>query len=209
MKMEMPSVQVLHEITQVSDWNYFDYSISYPHFISYFQNCRHPLTEHEVVIGISFTYAWMPTILNIYKVKEEKGRLKKCANILNKVKKGENISREEFKTLVETFNNSEVGSSKLLHFIDPELYPIWDSRVKKAINQKGKFDYFDFKEKCIETVNKSSFDNLHDWVLKRTEYANSNFAHSKLRSLDILLFAIGKRNTSLNSTNHRLNISTK
>jgi hypothetical protein len=32
---------------------------------------------------------------------------------------------------LRTLNNSVVGTSKLLHFVRPDLFPIWDSRIAK------------------------------------------------------------------------------
>lgn len=71
-----------------------------------------------MIIGISFTYSWMPTILKSMKLENTE----KAIILLNKVKRGKILSVDELLILKETFNNSLVGSSKLLHFINPEKY---------------------------------------------------------------------------------------
>jgi hypothetical protein len=39
-----------------------NYLFSYPHFLKYFQD--NPISKHSLIIGINFTYGWMPTIFN-------------------------------------------------------------------------------------------------------------------------------------------------
>src|SRR5690606_42029223 len=72
----------------------------------------------------------MPTILKNLNL----SKLDNVTNILNKVKHGVDISDDDFLLLKEFSNNSLVGASKLLHFINPEDYAIWDSRVFKFLN---------------------------------------------------------------------------
>ena len=94
-----------------------NYLISYPHFINYFKNLER-ISLENMIIGISFTYSWMPTILKSMKLENTE----KAIILLNKVKRGKILSVDELLILKETFNNSLVGSSKLLHFINPEKY---------------------------------------------------------------------------------------
>ena len=41
-----------------------NYLLSYPYFLNYFQNLE-SINLENLVIGISFTYSWMPTILKV------------------------------------------------------------------------------------------------------------------------------------------------
>lgn len=109
-----------------------NYLQAYPHFINYF-NTLNEIELKDLFIGISFTYSWMPTMLKSIIIEDEK----KVLSTLNKVKKGWLIKEEDLKILKNTFNNSLVGTSKLLHFINPHVYAIWDSRVFRFIcNEK-------------------------------------------------------------------------
>ena len=107
------------------------YLISYPHFINYFNNLN-TITFHEMTIGINFTYGWMPTIFdyrsNNYVIAIE---------ILNRVKTGIIPNNDELFILKNLFNNSLVGASKLMHFINPEIIPIWDSKVFKYLTGRN------------------------------------------------------------------------
>jgi hypothetical protein len=58
-----------------------EYSISYKEFIKYFKEIEE-IKTHHTIIGISFTYSRMPTILNINIEKIEESTI-----ILNKAKK--------------------------------------------------------------------------------------------------------------------------
>ena len=106
-----------------------NYLLSYPYFLNYFQNLE-SINLENLVIGISFTYSWMPTILKALNLKNTEEVL----FILNEVKKGKLIDEQQLTTLKTTFNNSLVGTSKPLHFINPKQYAIWDSRVFRFLN---------------------------------------------------------------------------
>ena len=100
-----------------------NYNKSYYHFVKYFER-KTQLTEHDLVIAANFTYGWMPTILEF---KSDDFVL--AVSTINKVKDSNRISNEELLILKKLMNNSIVGVSKMLHFINPNVYAIWDSRV--------------------------------------------------------------------------------
>ncbi|MEH6521491.1 hypothetical protein [Sulfitobacter sp.] len=75
-------------------------------------------------------YGWMPTILKNWKF-ENFG-----VEFPVEVVKGLNDAEagKEFLSKIDAvspINNSWVGLSKLLYFLNPELFPIWDSRIAK------------------------------------------------------------------------------
>ncbi|MBW3469682.1 hypothetical protein [Arthrospiribacter ruber] len=60
--------------------------ISYPYYLQYFKNLPGDEIKIEnVIIGISFTYSWMPTILKNINIQNKSEILK----VLNNAKKGE------------------------------------------------------------------------------------------------------------------------
>lgn len=89
------------------------------------------------MIGISFTYSWMPTILKSTKLENPE----KIISISNEVKNGQRINEEQLVTLKSAFNNSPVGTSKLLHFINPKQYAIYDSRVFRFFDNEEPYNY--------------------------------------------------------------------
>ncbi|WP_228289053.1 hypothetical protein [Acinetobacter indicus] len=52
----------IFEIANQFDKEQENYLIAYSHFLNYFKKTD-VLTLDDIVIGISFTYSWMPTIL--------------------------------------------------------------------------------------------------------------------------------------------------
>ena len=124
------------EINRVSDL------ISYVEFINYFKNIN-LIDKHNLIIGINFTYGWMPTIFEF-----KNYQFQDAINVLNKVKLSEGITDKEIFFLTNMFNNSLVGTSKLLHFINPEKYAIWDSRVYRYLFLNKEPNY-----KTISNVN--------------------------------------------------------
>lgn len=107
------------------------YNKSYCHFVKYFKD-KQQLTEHDLIIAANFTYGWMPTILEF---KSDEFDL--AVSIVNKAKQSKRISDEELLVLKKLMNNSIVGVSKILHFINPNVYAIWDSRVCNFLTGKA------------------------------------------------------------------------
>jgi hypothetical protein len=186
---EKSNQEIIEQLTKIA--NNFDatknnYLISYPHFLNYFKNLK-VINLENLVIGISFTYSWMPTILKSIKLENSE----KVIAILNKVKSGNEIDEQQFTILKNAFNNSLVGTSKLLHFINPKQYAIWDSKVFRFLyneephkykleKPKVYIDYLKFIEKLTEEKTFKPFYNL------MKEKAGSEI--SEFRALELAFF---------------------
>ena len=83
------------------------YLISYPEFLKYFKDLE-IITKHNLIIGIHFTYGWMPTIFDF----REKN-FDVCLELLNNAKKGSILTAGELALLKALLNNSLVGTSNL------------------------------------------------------------------------------------------------
>jgi len=147
------------------------YHKSYIHFVNYF-SVRNELSEADLIIGSNFTYGWMPTILN-YK----SNQFLKAVEILNNAKKTERISNNELVILKKLINNSLVGASKLLHFINPKVYAIWDSRVCNFLTGKSypqkveNIDrYWSYLDLCKRTTLHPRFQEIHKSFIDRIGY---------------------------------------
>ena len=150
-----------------------NYLLSYPYFLNYFQNLE-SINLENLVIGISFTYSWMPTILKALNLKNTEEVL----FILNEVKKGKLIDEQQLTTLKTTFNNSLVGTSKLLHFINPKQYAIWDSRVFRFLNDvephKYRLEkpraYIEYLKLIEELKNEKAFTAFFELMKQKVGY---------------------------------------
>ena len=112
---------------------------SYPHFIRFFRD-KNILDEHDVIIGRFFTYGWMPRILldlgDVSKESEDD-----LVKYLNEAKNHDKPSLEsrKFEHIARCMNNSVVGASKLLHFINPHVYAIIDTKVCEYLQYRSQY----------------------------------------------------------------------
>ena len=90
---------------------------------------------------------------------------------------------------VSPINNSIVGLSKVLHFVNPEYFPIWDRRVARHfeiyyhynINRfENYIEYIDF----IESANEHKSINPLRSLINR----NLNYEVTKTRASELILF---------------------
>ncbi|HJV77089.1 MAG TPA: hypothetical protein VJ602_01820, partial [Paludibacter sp.] len=131
------------------------YLFSYPHFKRYFTDIKGDFTEHDLIIGIHFIYGWMPTIFefkngktgkeSIFEDKIIRKNISEAVEIVNKIRREDSdLTPSNYDLLKKLFNNSLVGTSKFLHFINSDKFAIWDSNVlaflmteKELVNSIG------------------------------------------------------------------------
>jgi len=162
------------------------YLMSYPHFIDYFNNVT-TITFHEMTIGINFTYGWMPTIFDY-----RSDQFFDVLEILNRLKAGIIPNNNEINTLSNHFNNSLVGTSKLMHFINPEIIPIWDSKVYRYLtNEKphnyrvGNVDNFiQYVEFCNTLILDERFNSAKENIENIVGYTMSS-----MRITDLVMYS--------------------
>ena len=189
MKREKSNDETFLQLTNIA--NNFksteeNYLLSYPYFLNYFQNLE-SINLENLVIGISFTYSWMPTILKALNLKNTEEVL----FILNEVKKGKLIDEQQLTTLKTTFNNSLVGTSKLLHFINPKQYAIWDSRVFRFLNDvephKYRLEkpraYIEYLKLIEELKNEKVFTAFFELMKQKVGYDITEY-----RALELAFF---------------------
>jgi hypothetical protein len=111
-----------------------DYYDAYSALLDFFNNLD--LQNEQNVIGAAHAvYGWMPTILK----KETKTKeLMEFVWHLRKIEEGPNqkklalIQLENQIAITKAINGSTVGTSKFLHFVEPNIFPIWDSNIARA-----------------------------------------------------------------------------
>tara|TARA_B110000285_G_scaffold212118_1_gene255381 strand:+ start:131 stop:781 length:651 start_codon:yes stop_codon:yes gene_type:complete len=108
------------------------YFTSYPYFIRFFKKFNKEFSnekdiEELLYQGANMVYGWMPTILDTQKKKDHYKGIDKVYSSI--VSLDDAIDQEHLKVVSSFMNNSIVGASKLLHFIYPKKYPIWDSKI--------------------------------------------------------------------------------
>jgi len=167
--------------------NRADY-ISYKEFVKYFADLK-TITKHNLIIGINFTYGWMPTIFEFCS-----DNFEESLSILNRAKKGEIPKKEQLGILRSLFNNSLVGTSKLLHFINPEIFAIWDSRVYRYLTGKSAYDYrindyeayLSYLKFCDYLTSHSDFGRVHRVICDLVGYSMTKF-----RTAELVMYSAG------------------
>lgn len=160
----------------------------YLHFHRYFQQVEE-WDAHQLVLGMSMIYSWMPKILHI-KCKD----LNKVAIAVNQIKAGQELHPSTLTKMKSCFNNSLVGPSKFLHFLEPSRFAIWDSRVARYFLQRtphhqlmGRMEhYFSYLDFCSSVANEEIYDPLHQKIQDQIDYPIT-----KMRSIEYVMFLKG------------------
>lgn len=163
------------------------YLVAYPVFIEYFKTTN-SIEKHHLIIGSHFVYGWMPTIIDL-----NISNLKDILNFLNEVKKGKILNAQELEVLKKCINNSMVGVSKLLHFINPENYAIWDSRILKfCTGQSSQYgiekpqNYLAYIDRLNEIKKEDGFVDFFNLI--QNHFKELGCQISEMRAIEIVLF---------------------
>lgn len=164
------------------------FTYSYFAFLQYFRDLSHIDAQH-VIIGANFTYGWMPTMLRFKSTQFEQ-----AASILNQVKQGEKIGHSDLLFLAHLINNSLVGVSKLLHFIAPTQYAIWDSRVASYLHPKLSHHllhhtrtYSNYIQTCNELIVQPEFVSVHQSINHKIGQPVTS-----MRAVEIVMYTKGR-----------------
>ena len=161
------------------------YLVSYPEFVRYFQQVD-VIDRHHLIVGANMVYGWMPTVLHFKSYDFDA-----VTSLLNDVKRGRLLLLQELTKVKGLVNNSMVGASKLLHVVNPELYPIWDSKICAYLTGKryayavnDVTTYVAYLENCHAVVQDARFEEIHRLLGERLDYPVS-----ACRAVELLLFA--------------------
>ena len=131
-------------------------------------------------------YGWMPTILQSVQFSVES--LEQARRITD------SQSREVFLQNFSTapINSSWVGSSKFLHFINPDKFSIWDSHIARAfdLSQRHKYERREAYMTYLETLD-GMLPTAEPLIREVTEMVRIQFGYkmSPLRALEFLIFS--------------------
>ncbi|WP_321995783.1 hypothetical protein [Draconibacterium orientale] len=160
------------------------YIESYPEFLKYFEYLE-LIEKHHLIISSHFVYGWMPTVIHL-----DTKNIEKVLVLLNAAKSGQELKLDELEILKYCINNSMVGLSKLLHFMNPRDYAIWDSRIFKYLTgKKSQYgidkvkNYSAYLEEIKKLTQHPDYPNLH-FKIER----NFDYSITPMRAVEILMF---------------------
>ena len=166
------------------------YIITYAEFIRYFENFHGKIEIHHLIISSHFVYGWMPTVLEL-----QTELIPEILPYLNAAKSGHIFNLEEILTIKNCINNSLVGISKLLHFINPHNYAIWDSRIFRYLtDNKSNYGidkpslYLEYLSGMKEIARHPNYSQFHKKV-----QSQFNYSITPMRAIEIVMFEADRR----------------
>jgi hypothetical protein len=165
------------------------YISSYPYLLSYFTS-KEVLEPADLVRGAHMAYGWMPTILELYPEPPNLD-LVGGAQLLTRAKHDGALSDADLCSLASLINNSLVGASKLLHFVAPTQFAIWDSKIYAFVFEEKPHshrvqkvaNYRHCLNRLVQLQNDPRFDTFHESVNAKVGYDVSS-----LRALELVMF---------------------
>lgn len=162
------------------------YLNSYPSILAHFKTLRESaINRDQFIVACHIVYGWMPKVLTIHE-----RYVDSAVAALNKAREGESLDVADLEALKKAVNNSMVGVSKLLHFLDPETYAIWDSKVcsyilgRKAYTQVNNPEYYlAYLNRIRELTQEADYPEIHEKVRAMVGYSIT-----KLRSIEVVMF---------------------
>ena len=183
----MPDIFTLEPNTTIMKDD--SYILSYPHLLSYFAS-KQSLSAEDVVRGAHMAYGWMPTVLDLYP-EAPNIDLATGARLLSQAKSAGSLTDGEVGQLARLINNSLVGASKLLHFVSPQHFPIWDSKIYAFVFQEKPHNYRvsqvskyrQYLAQLGQLRKDTRFGSFHASVNQKVGYEVS-----EIRALELVMF---------------------
>ena len=180
----MTDIFALEPHTQILQTSYI---LSYPHLLSYFG--KDVFDAVDIVRGTHMVYGWMPTVLEFYPGTNL--GFDRAAELLTQARRSGTLSDRDLTALQGLINNSLVGVSKLLHFVAPTHFAMWDSKIYTFVFEEQPHNYrvnkvekyCDYLKKLTELQSHSRFARFHDSVNAKVGYEVS-----KLHALELVMF---------------------
>lgn len=181
------------------------YLASYPAIIDHFHSMD-SFNTNNFVVAAHLVYGWMPTILEL-----NFNSLPEALPVMEAARRGLVLTAPQIAQLAVTVNNSVIGASKLLHFTNPSVYPIWDSRVFQFLNRSSTAPalkghhyqvnkatlYETYAQTCREVAVTTDFQPTYQLLIEqfRDLPGYETFTITTLRALEYIMFMGGGKQT--------------
>ena len=175
---------------------------------------RHHWTADSCILLAHIVYGWMPTILTLSPGQpagdENSDAIFQDAETIAELLNtdacitAQEPAKESYLELLKAFvNNSFIGASKILHFIYPHHYAIWDSNVADAIKNA---DHLQDKQYTSAPSNEQNNDLKHFLAYQKAicqclDSAKKTTPQKTLRDIEQILFETGQEIEHDNKTN--------
>ena len=184
--LPMKDIFTLEPTTRIDPNN--SYIRAYPHILSSLAD-RATFTDRDFICAAHMVYGWMPTILEIHADKAVTVAM--GADILNEAKTQGVLSHHQLGHLAQLVNHSVVGASKLLHFVNPAAFPIWDSRIYAFVHGAKAHQYRVNNVAAYENYMELLGDLQKDKrlvTLRESVDRKMGYPVTALRALEVVMF---------------------
>ena len=164
------------------------YIVSYPELLNASSCLAQNFGAKSVPMVAHLVYGWMPKVLSFSREPDQNSEIFKAVRAKTKTEALKVIQSIEFPPT----NNAWVGMSKTLHFFNPSMFPIWDSKVAKvfgisAYKMSSKDIYLDYVEFIFSNTKEEFVSIIQSEFKDRVGYEVS-----EVRALEFTLFNLGK-----------------
>jgi len=164
----------------------------YPELLQAFHELL-PLNRQRLLLAGYAVYGWMPTQIRLAP-ERLLSALDTLTSILND---GMELSVTDLWLLAETFRTqngrSVVAASKILHFLAPQRFPIWDKYVADTWGRPASGDnaakgYLEFINACHGFA--ADANGLQACGIFRQQFANAGYGYpmTNMRVLELIFF---------------------
>jgi hypothetical protein len=164
----------------------------YPNLLDGIKTMR-PLDRRNVILISHCVFGWMPTQLTI-----NADSIDAAVQILREAETlSECVSAEQIRVLARTFQTamgtSVVAAAKILHFIAPDSYPVWDKHVAKrwgasANGKKAAEEYRNFTCALRKTIEHPKGKEACRIMRERLSLAGFDTILSDVRVGELIIF---------------------
>lgn len=164
------------------------YIRSYPELLNASICLVKEFKEKAVPMVAYLVYGWMPKILSYSRDIYQDDKIYKSVFAETEDDALEVLDAIEYPPT----NNAWVGMSKTLHFLNPEVFPIWDSKVAKVLGvpptQMGKKEVY---KNYVRFIFQHIHDPFVDKVVNEFEQV-TGYQITKVRAVEFVLFVAGE-----------------
>jgi len=164
------------------------YIRSYPELLEATQCLVERYGEKAVPMVAHLVYGWMPKILSYSRDKYQDDVIIKAVECRSRDDALQVLDQVDYPPT----NNAWVGMSKTLHFLNPEVFPIWDSKVAAVLGVPS-------TKMGVKEVYKSYtgfvFEHIEDSFVEEVIAGfeeRAGYKISKVRAVEFVLFIAGE-----------------
>jgi hypothetical protein len=152
-----------------------------------------PLNRRNLILIAHAIFGWMPTQLKL-----DMNRVDDALEILNNVLLNQAIvTVDDIALLADIFQTtngrSVVAASKILHFLAPDRFPIWDSRVAAmwGVRPNGRgaaVNYHHFLQACLGFIGNDTGQQACVTLRNRLMQAGYAYPMTDMRVIELIFF---------------------